>query len=56
MTAQAIEQGLKAMLADRSKVRAMSEQALRLMGEDKWNEVIDRIMGGDYGRPKGLQA
>lgn len=56
VTAQAIEQGLKAMLADPSKVRAMSEQALRLMGEDKWNEVIDRIMGGDYGRPKGLQA
>ncbi|WP_405115845.1 UDP-2,4-diacetamido-2,4,6-trideoxy-beta-L-altropyranose hydrolase [Paenibacillus sp. FSL K6-1217] len=50
VTPQGIEQGLKAMLAAPPRVRAMSEQALRLMGEDKWDEVIDRIMGGDYGK------
>lgn len=54
VTAHGIEQGLRTMLADPARVRGMSEQALCLMGEDKWDEVIDRIMGGDYGRPTGL--
>ncbi|QUL53556.1 UDP-2,4-diacetamido-2,4,6-trideoxy-beta-L-altropyranose hydrolase [Paenibacillus tritici] len=51
-----IEQELKGLLADPSLVKGMSEQALQIMGEDKGNEVIDRIMGGDYGRHSRLYA
>lgn len=46
VTVQKIEQGLSLMLANPTQVRAMSAKALRLMGEDKWDEVIIRIMGG----------
>ncbi|WP_310829669.1 UDP-2,4-diacetamido-2,4,6-trideoxy-beta-L-altropyranose hydrolase [Paenibacillus pedocola] len=47
VTAQRIEHGINSMLASPSLVKEMSEQALQLMGEDKFNEVIDQIMGGD---------
>jgi UDP-2,4-diacetamido-2,4,6-trideoxy-beta-L-altropyranose hydrolase len=47
VTAKSIEHGLNTMLASPSLVKEMSKQALQLMGEDKFNEVIDRIMGGD---------
>ncbi|WP_082451898.1 glycosyltransferase [Paenibacillus ihuae] len=47
VTAKEMENGINTMLASPSLVKGMSEQALQLMGEDKFNEVIDRIMGGD---------
>lgn len=53
VTVQGIEQALQFMLANPSRVRAMSAKALQLMGEDKWDEVITKIMGGDLndGKP-----
>ncbi|WP_238654668.1 UDP-2,4-diacetamido-2,4,6-trideoxy-beta-L-altropyranose hydrolase [Paenibacillus piscarius] len=47
VTVQAIEQGLHFMLAHPAKVKEMSGKALQLMGEDRWDEVITRIIGGN---------
>lgn len=47
VTVHDIEQGLSLMLAHPSLVKEMSDKALQLMGEDRWDEVITRIMGGD---------
>ncbi|MBO1513345.1 UDP-2,4-diacetamido-2,4,6-trideoxy-beta-L-altropyranose hydrolase [Metabacillus bambusae] len=49
VTAKMIETELKTMLANPSMVKEMSEKALNLMGEDKFNDVIELIMGGENG-------
>ncbi|KHL93566.1 hypothetical protein QW71_23010 [Paenibacillus sp. IHB B 3415] len=45
-----IEHGINTMLASPSLVKGISDKALQLMGEDKFNDVIEMIMGGDNGR------
>lgn len=50
VTMEKIEIGINTMLARPSVVKEMSKQALQLMGEDKFREVIDMIMGGYNGR------
>lgn len=47
VTTKTIENGLDTMLANPSLVKEISEQALQLMGEDKYNVVLDLIMGGE---------
>lgn len=47
VTVEDIEQGLSLMLTHPSLVKEMSGKALQLMGEDRWDEVIMRIMGGN---------
>lgn len=47
VTTKRIENGINTMLANPSLVKEMSEKALQLMGEDKLNDVIEMIMGGD---------
>lgn len=47
VTPKKIEDGMNTMLANPSLVKKMSKQALQMMGEDKCNEVIDMIMGGE---------
>lgn len=44
-----IEHSISTMLSNPSKVKEMSKKALNLMGEDKFNEVIEVIMGGENG-------
>ncbi|MNI09630.1 UDP-2,4-diacetamido-2,4,6-trideoxy-beta-L-altropyranose hydrolase [compost metagenome] len=50
VTTKRIEDGINSMLANPSLVKKMSLKALQLMGEDKFNDVIAMIMGGDNGR------
>ncbi|WP_162551173.1 UDP-2,4-diacetamido-2,4,6-trideoxy-beta-L-altropyranose hydrolase [Paenibacillus tepidiphilus] len=49
VTTKEIEDGIDTLLANPSLVKEMSERALQLMGEDRLNEFIDRIIGGDNG-------
>lgn len=49
VTTKRIENGINTMLANPSLVKEMSEKALQLMGEDKFNDVIELIMGGENG-------
>lgn len=49
VTTKRIENGINTMLANPLLVKEMSEKALELMGEDKFNDVIKRIMGGENG-------
>lgn len=44
-----IEHSINTMLSNPSKVKEMSKKALNLMGEDKFNDVIELIMGGENG-------
>ncbi|MBW4080593.1 UDP-2,4-diacetamido-2,4,6-trideoxy-beta-L-altropyranose hydrolase [Paenibacillus sp. S150] len=49
VTAKRIGNGISTMLANPLLVKEMSEKALELMGEDKFNDVIKMIMGGENG-------